>query len=333
MFQFEHTKLLWALLALLPLATLFIYVLKWKQKIKKQLGDERLINTLTNNHSSKNYNIKIVLILAAIALSILGLAGLRKPLPNKDIVANGLDVMIALDISKSMLSADIKPTRLDKAKQFIYQLADNLQNNQVGLVVFAGEAFLQLPLTADVNASKFFISNANTDLVNLQGTNIADALNLCSTALDTKHKTAKVIILITDGETHDDKTTNAVDSLKERGIIVYTIGIGSVEGSPIIEAGTNDYKRDNNGETVITKLNEKLLQKIATETNGSYFHLSDNNSTATDLNTKLSKLDKQPIQSAGIGVLYQTYYLFFVAVAIIILVVEVFISERKKVKN
>lgn len=330
MWQFEHTNYLWALLVLLPLIVLFYLVLRNKKNNLKKLGNPNLVLLLIKNYSAKKYQLKIILILIAIAASILAIANLRKPDLKNTTTSNGIDIMIALDVSKSMLGQDEKPTRLDKAKQFIYQLSNKLSNNNIGLVVFAGEAFLQMPLTNDLAASKIFISNASTDLISVQGTVMSDALKLCNESLDTKTKKSKAVVVITDGDDHDNKAIEAAKILANNGAVVFTVGVGSLTGSPIIEAGTNEYKRDNNGATVITKLNETLLQEIATTTSGKYYYLSNVESTALNLSNELNTIEKKPISSKGGLAQFQSYYMYFLAFTILLLLIEFFISDRKK---
>ena len=227
MLQFQNIQFLYGLIILLPLVGLFFYVLKWKQKKRQLLGDERLINQLTKSYSHKKYKIKIVAIIIAIGLLIISAANLRKPLAAKGSNTKGIDIMILLDVSKSMLSQDEKPTRLDKAKQVIYELTNQLSGNKIGLIVFAGEAYLQMPLTADAAATKMFVSNATSDIVNVQGTVISDAINLCKASLDVKEKKYKAAILITDGEDHDEKALEATKALAETGVVLHTIGVGA----------------------------------------------------------------------------------------------------------
>lgn len=329
MLQFQNIHFLLVLFALMPLVGLLVYVIRWKQKVKKQLGDERLIEQLTKNYSAKRYKLKIVSVIVAIGLGIIALANLRTEITTNGSKSTGIDVMIALDVSKSMLSQDEKPTRLDKAKLFINQLTEQLDNNRVGLVVFAGQAYLQMPLTPDANAAKMFVSNASPDMVSVQGTNLSDALRLCDGSLDTKEKKSKAVVLITDGEDQDDNATEAVQQLAEHGTTLYTIGVGSVEGSPIIEPGTNEYKRDENGQTVISKLNATLLKDLATKGKGSYQLLGSTATNATNLIIELNKLEKKPISKAGGEVEYQSYYPIFLLIAVLLLLVEIFIPERK----
>ncbi len=329
MLQFQNIEFLLGLLILLPLAALLFYALRWKQKVKRKLGDHRLIDALTKNHSPKRYRLKNIFILLAVSFGILGMANLRKPLTATGTKGTGIDVMIALDISKSMLSQDEKPTRLDKAKQLINQLTDKLENNRVGLVVFAGQAYLQMPLTADATATKMFVSDASPELVSVQGTNLTAALQLCDASLDTKEKKYKAVVLITDGEDHEEKAVETAKQLADHGTVLYTVGVGSPEGSPITEPGTNEYKRDENGQTIISKLNVNLLQQLAKEGNGTYQQLKNTTAVADELVGSLNNMEKKSIGGAGGFVEYKSFYPFFLAAAVLLLIAEVFIPERK----
>ncbi len=327
--QFEYIEFLLGLLVLVPLAALFVYVLRWKQKTKKALGDERLINQLTQNYSAKKYRLKIIVVLCAIALTIVAAANLRRPKNGTGTKGTGIDVIFALDVSKSMLSEDEKPTRLAKAQQLINQLTEKMDGNRIGLVVFAGKAYLQMPLTSDVSATKMFVSNASPDLVSEQGTVFSEALDLCDASLDTKERKSKAVILITDGEDHDAKAAESAKKMADHGTALYTLGVGSAEGSPIIEPGTNEYKRDANGQTVITKLNDKLLKELAAAAGGSYYHLSNTSGVASSLANDLASIEKKPISNAGGFIEYQSFFPYFLGLAVLLLLIEVFIPERK----
>ena len=324
---------IYGLLTLIPLVGLFVYVLKWKLKARRALGNERIINQLTADYSPQKYFFKIIAIIIAIVLLLLAAANLRKPIVEKGSTGLGIDVMIALDVSRSMLAQDEKPSRLDKAKQFIVQLTTQLQNNRVGLVVFAGRAYLQMPLTGDIAATNIFVSNANPDLISWQGTVIGDALKLCNNSLDTKEKKYKAAILITDGEDHDTKAIDVAKDLAEKGVIVHTIGVGSIEGSPISETDVNEYKKDINGKAIISKLNEKLLQQIAISTGGSYHYLDNTTTVSNDLSDIINSMEKKAILNPGGYTNYDCYYFIFIAIAIVLLIVEFFVTEKKRLNN
>ncbi len=329
MLQFQNIEFLSGLFILLPLIFLLVYVIKWKQKVKQQLGDVRLVEKLMNYYSPDKYKTKIIIAFIALTLSIIAAANLRKPAQGKGSMANGIDVMIALDVSKSMLSQDEKPSRLEKAKLLINKLTNKLENNRIGLIVFAGQAYLQMPLTADAAATKMFVSGASPELVSVQGTNISDALRLCDVSLDTKEKKYKAAILITDGEDQDDRALETVKELADHGTIIHTVGVGSADGSPIIEPGTNEYKKDENGQTVISKLNEQLLKDLAQAGNGTYHSLNNLSIVSDALVNELNGMEKKSISNAGGFIEYQSYYVYFLLAAILLLVAEFFISEKK----
>lgn len=331
MLTFENHTFLLGLLALVPLALLFAGVLRWKRNTRKALGDEQLIDALTANYSPRLYNIKFILVAIALALGVLAMANLRKPkgVGSGDEKRTGIDVIVAMDVSKSMLSEDVKPSRLEKAKQCVGMLIDQLSNNRIGIVLFAGQAFLQMPLTSDITASKLYLSNANTDAVAIQGTDINSALQLCENSLNTKEKKYKAVILISDGEDHDPKTKDILQELYDNGVIVYTIGIGTPAGAPIIEAG-NVYKTDINGQTVISKLNEEELKMIAEKTGGAYYHLDNSTTTANAVASQLNSMDKKLLEGTGGARQYTSFFPYFIALIILILIAEVFVPETKK---
>jgi len=328
MLSFQNTDFLFGLLVLIPLVFLFVMVLRWKKNVKRKTGDEELINALTSDYSPKNYNYKFLLVVVALALCIIAAANMRTPAPGNTGNRAGVDVMVALDVSNSMLAQDIKPNRLERAKQVLNKIIDKMGNNRMGMVVFAGQAFLQMPLTTDLAAAKLYVSNASPDAVPTQGTVIGDALRMCSASLDTKEKKYKSIILISDGEDHDEKAEQVLKELQDNGVVVNTIGIGSPEGAPIFDAALNDYKKDETGNTVVSKLNEQDLKKIATETGGQYLLFSNADEAADKVVASIDQMEKKQIGGTGIRV-YNSFFQWFLLVAVIFLLVEIIIPERK----
>lgn len=295
------------------------------------MGDEALILKLAEGYSSKLYKIKFITVLIALALCITAATNVRVPLDEGKEQSAGIDIMIALDVSKSMLSNDVKPSRLERAKQLAGTIIENAENNRVGLVLFAGKAYLQMPLTPDIAEAKLFLSNASVDAVPVQGTNISEALQLCNNGLDTKDKKHKAVVLISDGEDHDNEAKQTAQTLTDNGAIVYTIGIGTAEGSTITEPGTGALKTDNNGKTVVSKLNEDELKDIASSTGGNYFYMNDVSSTATQVVGALNGMEKKLIESGG----EKTYFSLsplIIAIALALLIIEIFVPERRKNK-
>ena len=319
------------MLLLLPLTLFFLLVLRWKRKSRVAMGDAELVNQLTKQYSPRLFALKCIIVLLALALAVAASTNPRVPSKSGKELKAGIDVMVALDVSKSMWAQDAKPTRLDRAKLFISQLITQLGDNRVGLVIFAGRAYLQMPLTSDAAAAGIFLSNASPDAVPVQGTEIGEALQLCNNSLDTKEKKYKAVILISDGEDHDPKSDAVLQQLYDEGVVVYTIGVGSPDGSPILEPGSNAYKRDVNGQTVISKLNELELQTIAQKTGGQYHHLDDVGAAVTEVMQSLNGMEKKAIDAGQGERQYTSYYIFFLLPSLLLLAIEIFIPERKMI--
>src|ERR1019366_5552052 len=241
--------------------------------------------------------------------------------------------MIALDVSKSMLAQDIQPSRLERAKQVVSKIIDNAPEDKIGLVIFAGRAYLQMPLTVDHEAAKMYLSTASPDDVPTQGTVISEALKMCYSAFNPKEKTYKTIILISDGEDHDDDALKIAKQLGKEGIMINTIGIGSSEGAPIMDPETNSYKTDDKGNTVITKLNQDELSNLAKNGNGLYQLYSTTNEVANNIKNQLSGIGKETTVSDSSFEAFKQYFQYFLAVALFLLVLEFFISEKKKLNK
>ncbi|MBG9375004.1 VWA domain-containing protein [Panacibacter sp. DH6] len=331
MISFQNIELISGLLLLIPVVVIFVLVLRWKRKTAKALGDASLIEKLTFGYSDKLYKLKFVVVLIALALCIMAATNVRTPMDEGKEQTAGIDIMIALDVSKSMLGNDIKPNRLERAKQLISMLIDKSENNRVGLVLFAGKAYLQMPLTPDLSEAKLFLSNASPDAVPVQGTNVTEALQLCNNALDTKEKKHKAVVLITDGEDHDNGAGAEARILADNGAVVYTVGIGTPDGSTITEPETGTLKTDKDGKTVITRLNEDLLTEVANTTEGRYFRLENVAATASQVSTALNGMEKKLVESGGERA-YFSLSPFIIAIALLLLIIEIFIPERKKTK-
>ncbi|MEO6489614.1 MAG: VWA domain-containing protein [Ferruginibacter sp.] len=332
MLQFQHIQYL-ILLALIPaLIGLFIYALYKKRKIVSRLGDKDLVKLLTASHSSAAYLKKFLLILLAFGILIIGLANLRKPIGLQKVSRTGIDIMIALDVSKSMLAQDIKPTRLDRAKQVLSKLVDKLENDRVGIIIFAGKAYLQMPLTADHSSAKMYINSASTESVPTQGTVIGDALRMCAASFNAEEEKYKAIVLISDGEDHDEGAVKAASNMGQDGIVIYTVGMGSVQGSPLVDETTNQLKTDKDGNTVISKLNEDELRAIAERSNGKYQLFQSADDIVHNITSELAQMDERAVTDDSL-VNYKSYFGWLLGAALLFLVMEIFISEKKIRKN
>jgi len=314
---------------------LYFQLIKWKKKTERKIGDPSLVKELIADYSSKKFLTKFILFVCAFVLCVFAVAGLVLPDGTQKINRKGTDLMIALDVSKSMLAQDIQPSRLERAKQVISKIIDNSPDDKIGLVIFAGRAYLQMPLTVDHEAAKMYLASASPDDVPTQGTVIADALKMCYAAFNPKEKTFKSVLLISDGEDHDNEAIKVTKQLAKDGIMVNTIGIGSPQGAPIMDPSTGQYKKNEKGETVISKLNEQELSDIAKNGNGIYQLYTNTDAVAANITNQLSKIGNEATISDSSYASFKQYFQYFLAAAFILLLMEFFVSEkrRSKIKN
>jgi Ca-activated chloride channel homolog len=328
MYQFQNIGLL-PLFAVIPLVVfLFVLVLRWKKQTIKKIGDPALVGQLIKGYSGTKFLIKFVLSALAISFIILGILNLQKPGTMENIERKGVDVMIALDVSKSMLAEDSKPNRLEVAKQLVNKLMNQLQNDRVGLILFAGRAYMQMPLTTDHGAARMYVQTANPDVVPTQGTVIGEALRLTNSAFNSKEKKFKSVVLITDGEDHDPESLKAAQELASNAIMINTVGVGSPEGAPIMDPMTNTYKKDAEGNTVISRLNEAELQQLAQSTKGVYVRLTDPEQAVASIMQQLSTIEKSDLEDSAFKD-FKNYFQWFLGLAILFLLIEFFLPERK----
>jgi len=328
--SFQHIEYLLALAVVPVLLLLYFFVLNWKKRTIKKIGDAALVQEMIKNYAPQKFALKFVLVLLAITSGVFALANLRSPKGMEQVSRNGIDVMIALDVSKSMLAQDIKPNRLERAKQAISKLIDKLSNDRIGIVVFAGRAYLQMPLTGDHGAAKMYLSSASTDIVPTQGTVISDALKMCNASFNSKEKKYKAVVLISDGEDHDEGALKIAAQMADEGIVINTVGIGSPQGSTIIDELTNQEKQDAAGNVVITKLNEEELMKIAEKGKGSYQLFGNADELANKLDAQLASMDQRTVTEDSL-VNYKYFFPYFLILSLVLLIVEFFISERRSV--
>ncbi|MEI7470636.1 MAG: VWA domain-containing protein [Chitinophagaceae bacterium] len=324
---FQHTAYLLFLFAIPLLVLGYILLLQWKKKTQKKIGDERLVKELIKNYSPKKHRIKFILLIIAFIAGCFALANPRSKEGTEKVNRNGIDVMIALDVSKSMLATDINPSRLERAKQVVSKLIDRLSNDRIGIVIFAGRAYLQMPLTGDHGAAKMYLTAANVDAVPTQGTVIADALKMCGMAFNKAEKKYKAIVLISDGEDHDEAATKTAAELSEEGIMICTIGIGSPEGATLVDATTNEVKKDNDGNVVVSKLNEEELKNIAEKGNGIYQIFNNTEEVVGKLDQQLNSMDQRTVTEDSL-VNYKTFFQWLLIPALLLLIIEFFVSEN-----
>jgi Ca-activated chloride channel homolog len=327
--QFQHTSYIWLFTGLLLLLVLYALLVRWKKKVAKKIGDERLVNLLITNFSSRKFNLKFLLLLFAFTAGVLAVMNLRKPGNADNKKRNGIDVALALDISKSMLATDLAPNRLERARQFINKLMDAMPDDRFALVLFAGKAYLQMPMTADHGAARLFVSGADPSIIQQQGTVISDALEKSAGSFITADRKFKAVILISDGEDHDEGAVSEAKALSKQGVMINTVGIGSTEGSVIVDPASGESKKDAAGNTVISKLNEAILKELASVTNGIYVHLKSSDEAVKTIKQQLAQIERKAYSDQSL-MSFTTYYSWFAAVMFILLLAEFFLPERKK---
>lgn len=328
MFRFQHIEYLLGLVLVPALLIMFLGVIRWKKTRIKKMGDPLLIKELIKGYSPFRFAFKFILSVLAISAIVVAAGNLQKPGAMENVTRKGVDVMIALDVSKSMLAEDIKPNRLERAKQLVTRLMDKMENDRIGLVLFAGRAYIQMPLTTDHGAARMYIQNANPEAVPSQGTVIGDALRVCNTAFNSKERKFKSIVLISDGEDHDPEALKLAKSLSQNGVMINSVGIGSPEGVPLIDNATNQLRKDAQGNAIVTKLNEAELQQLAMETSGIYLRLDDTNDAANKVKAQLDTIEQKTMEDDTF-VNYKSYFQWFLAAAFLLLLLELFMPERK----
>jgi Ca-activated chloride channel family protein len=330
-FRFEHIEFVWLFAAIGFFLLLFIFLLLWKRRVKKRIGDKNLVNHLIRNFSSAKFSIKFFCMSVAFAAGVVAVMNPRKAGTDESINRKGIDVVIALDVSKSMLAQDLQPSRLDRAKQLIINLMNEMPNDRIGLVLFAGKAYLQMPLTTDHNAARLFVASAGPGSVPQQGTVVSQALKMSAGVFNNKEKRFKSVVLISDGEDHDPDALKTATELAEQGVMVNTIGLGTPEGTTITEPVTGEIKKDEAGNTVISKLNEEELKQIAATTNGVYNRLQSSNETIDVLMKQFSQIEKKAFEDNSL-LDYKTFFQWFAAAMLLLLLAEFLIPETRQIK-
>jgi Ca-activated chloride channel family protein len=328
-FQYQYPQAFYLLLLLPLLLLLFLGYQLWKRRKQRALGDPALVQALLAGHSRPKTILKFALLFLAFAAGCLAVANPRRPDETSAEARKGIDLVIALDISNSMLATDIAPNRLARAKQFINRLVDGLKDDRIGLVVFAGNAYVQMPLTFDQSAAKMYVAAASPVAIATQGTRIGDALKKADITFGEVTDRFRSIVLITDGETHDEDAPEKVKELAGKGIMINTVGLGSPEGTTILDTATGRPRVDESGQVVISQLNEKLLQELASTTNGVYVHLENAESAVALVMEQYKDIEKKALGDASLFT-YETYYHWLVAPMLLLLLLEMFLSDRKK---
>lgn len=328
MFRFEEPTYLYLLLLLPFLAAFYLYSNYRRRKAIRKFGDPVLMAQLMPDVSKYRPDVKFWLVFAAIGLFAVLLARPQFGSKLETVKRQGVEVMIALDISNSMLAQDVQPSRLEKAKRLVAQLVDKMENDKVGMIVFAGDAFTQLPITSDYISAKMFLESINPSLISKQGTAIGAAINLATRSFTPQEGVGRAVIVITDGENHEGGAVEAAKAAAEKGIQVSVLGVGMPDGAPIPVEGTNDFRRDRDGNVVVTRLNEQMCQEIAQAGDGIYVRVDNSNAAQKVIAQEINKMAKADVETQ----VYTEFNEQFQAVAWIILLVllaEMLILERK----
>jgi Ca-activated chloride channel family protein len=329
--ELDEIKYLYLLFLLPLLVVLFFFNSYWKVKKQREFGDLELIKKLSPDRSVFKPIFKLVVILLALAGLIFGLVNPKIGTKMETVKREGIDIVFAMDVSKSMLAEDVVPSRLEKSKQIVSQIINQLGNDRIGIVAYAGSAFPVLPITTDYSVAKMFLQSMNTEMVSSQGTSLDQAIKLSSTYFDDKSKTSKLLILISDGEDHSEGAQAAAEEANKQGMRIITIGLGTEKGGtiPLKKNGVvQSYQRDNNDEVVVTKLNRTSLETIAKATKGGYINGNNTKDVLAYVKSSLDNIQKTEFESTQIAD-FQSQFQWFLGFAFVLLFLDLFLLEKK----
>ena len=332
MLRYEHIEYLNLLFGIPVLILAILLHNRWKKNALTLFGEGRLVKELMHSFSKKRTQIKNILTILIFIILIIGISNPQVGTKMEEVKREGVDLMIAIDLSNSMMAEDIKPNRLERAKLAISQLINKLEGDRIGLIVFAGEAYVQLPITTDYSAAKLFLSTVSTNIVPTQGTEIAKAIDLSVQSFDMENAQNKAIIIITDGESHDEKAIESAEKANKLGIFVHSLGMGLSKGGPIPiynKYGNQiGYRKDRDGNTVVSKLNENLLQQISNAGQGTYVRANNSKTGLSTLLTEINKMEKKEIGTM-VFTEYKDRFQLFIGLALLLLIIDLILLRRK----
>ncbi len=331
MYQIEEPKYFYFFISIAILIVMYLIVSFWKLKKQREFADLSLLNQLSPQKSKFKPVLKIIMIVLALSFLVFALVNPKMGTQLKTVKRQGVDIVFALDVSKSMLAEDIAPNRLEKSKQIISKIIDKLGSDRVGIIIYAGNAYPLLPITTDHGAAKMFLQNANPDMVSSQGTAINEALKLAKTFFDDDTQTNRFLFIISDGEDHEKNSSNVAKEILGVGIKTYTIGVGSNKGAPIPIKRNGKfigYKKDNKDEVVITKLTVETLKDIAKKGEGKYIYGNRTSKTIEFVEELLLKADKKEFETKQFSD-YKDQFQWFVGIGLLFLVLDVFLLNKK----
>ena len=332
MIQFDEKIYFYLLLVLPVLVVVFILLQIWKRSAQKKFASLPLLKKLTPTRSKFKSTLKLIVFLLGLSLLILGLVNPKIGTKLETVKREGVDIVFAVDVSKSMLAEDIAPNRMEKSKRLVSEIINQLASDRIGIIAYAAQAYPQLPITTDYGAAKMFLQGMNTNMLSSQGTAIDQAIDLAATFYDDAEQTNRVLFIISDGEDHSDGSASAaVDKAVEQGIKVYTIGVGTEKGGPIPlkrNGIVESLKKDAQGEVVITKLNQDVLEDIADDGNGEYIDGSNTENAVNYIKEKLTQMDKKEFESKQFSE-YKDQFQWFLAGGLFLLFLDIFLLDRK----
>ncbi len=332
MIQLEE-KMYFYLLAIIPVMVLaFVFLQLWKRKTQNQFADARLLRKLAPDKSYFKSALKLMLLLLGLTFLVLGLVNPKIGTKLETVKREGVDIVFAVDVSKSMLAEDIAPNRLEKAKRLVSEIINQLASDRIGIIAYAGQAYPQLPITTDYGAAKMFLQSMNTNMLSSQGTAINAAIDLASTYYNDEEQTNRILFIVSDGEDHSERSTiDAVEYATQNGIRIFTIGVGKAKGAPIPikrNGVVESLKKDNQGEVVITRLNETILSEIADEGNGEYIDGSNTEKAVEYIKEQLNQMDKKEFEAKQFAE-YKDQFQWFLGIGLFFLFLDIFLLDRK----
>jgi len=330
MFRFEHPEHLYFLAILPLLLLLFAGIYLWRKRDLKKLGDKLIIDQLMPDLSRYKYILKYFILLFAFGFLCIAYANPQWGSKREKVKRKSADIFIALDVSDSMLCRDTRPSRMERSKQFMQKLINELKGERIGTIVFAGNAYLQMPLTTDYAAAQLFVKSASPKMIGTQGTAIGDAIQLSMDSYEKKNKYHKALIIITDGENHEGEAMRMAKKASEDGVLIFTIGVGTANGGPIPvnEFGNSQYKTNNQGGIVTTRLNENMLREMSAAANGKYYNISSNENVIESLQKRIERIEKQEFEQRSFSE-YQSNFQYFLGFGILLLIIEFLLNYRK----
>jgi len=330
LFRFEYEYFLYALILVPILVGLYFGVAWWRNRQLTTLGNVGLLEKLTPLYSKYKTWTKAVLMLVALTILIVGWANPQWGTKKEKVSRKSIDVFLALDISNSMLAEDIAPSRMSRTHTFTIKLIEELKGERIGLILFAGNAYMQMPLTTDYAAAELFVRSANPGLAPAQGTAISEAIDLAERSFAEDNKQHKVLIVLSDGENHDEETIARAQEAADNGLLVFTLGVGTPDGGyiPTMFGNKRDYKRDESGAPIVTQLNEQMLADLAAAGNGSYFNLAEGEKIVEALKTSLDRVEKRELEQRSFSE-FESYFQYFIGLGLLLLIIEFLIPYTR----